>query len=109
MAVDLASKLDKAPRSILVGDFFTKQLIDAETASWVVEGNKPGVMSKRGKWAFATKESAEGFLATNGGRLATFEQAIKMAYDDMYEDTMMIRLRRKAKKMNMTAPPPANP
>jgi len=105
-AIDLANKIDKAPKAIRVGDFQTKALIDAETAVWVVEGAKPGVMSKRGKWAFEQKMDAEAFLATNGGRLATFEQAVKLAYEDMYEDTLAIRARRKAKKMAMPQPPP---
>jgi copper chaperone NosL len=107
-AIDLANKIDKTPKAIQVGDFLTKQLIDAETAIWVLEGTKPGVMSKRGKWAFAKQTDAEAFLAANGGRLASFEQAVKMAYEDMYEDTKAIRARRKAKKLNM-APPPAAP
>lgn len=109
VAIDLANRIDKAPGSILVADFQTRQLINAETAVWVLEGNKPGIMSKRGKWAFATKGSAEVFLASNGGRLASFDQAIKLAYEDMYEDTLMIRSRRKAKKMSMAMPAPVNP
>jgi nitrous oxide reductase accessory protein NosL len=104
VAIDLANKIDKAPKAILVGDFQTKQLIDAESAKWILEGSKPGVMTKRGKWAFATQAGAEAFLATNGGKLGTFEQAIKMAYEDMYDDTMAIRARRKAKKMGMAMP-----
>jgi copper chaperone NosL len=108
-AIDLANKIDKTPRAIQVGDFQTRQLIDAETAIWVLEGAKPGVMSKRGKWAFGKKADAEAFLAVNGGRLAAFEQAVKMAYEDMYEDTLAIRARRKAKKLNAMPLPPAVP
>ena len=44
-----------------------------------------------------------GFQA-NGGSLATFDDAIKAAYEDMYADTKMIRERRKMKKMQMPAP-----
>ncbi|MDA8100910.1 MAG: nitrous oxide reductase accessory protein NosL [Nitrospiraceae bacterium] len=98
-AIDMATNIDKTPKSIMVGDFNTKQLIDAEKAFWVVGGNKPGVMSKRGKWAFEKKEDAEHFLKTNQGKLATFEEAMKLAYEDMYEDTKMIRDKRKMKKM----------
>jgi copper chaperone NosL len=98
-AIDLANNIDKAPRSIKVGDFKGKQLIDAEQAFWVAGGNKPGVMSKRGKWAFGTKDEAENFIKTNGGKLVSFEDAIKMAYDDMYEDTRMIREKRKMMRM----------
>jgi len=98
-AVDLSNNLDKTPKSIKVGDYNSKELIDAEKAAWVVGGNKPGVMSKRGKWAFAKKEDAEAFIKANGGSIADFETAMKAAYDDMYSDTKMIREKRKAKMM----------
>jgi hypothetical protein len=39
-AVDLALNIDKTPKSIQVGDFQTKALIDAEKASWVIGGKK---------------------------------------------------------------------
>ncbi|MDP2157333.1 MAG: nitrous oxide reductase accessory protein NosL [Nitrospirota bacterium] len=98
-AVDLANNIDKSPKWIKVGDLMTKELIDAEKAFWIIGGSKPGVMSKRGKWAFAKKEEAESFIKSNGGVLADFEAAMKAAYEDMYTDTKMIRDKRKAKKM----------
>jgi len=98
-AVDLANNIDKTPKAIMVGDCGTKELIDAEKAFWVIGGSKPGVMTKNAKWAFATKEQAEAFAKENGGTLATFDQAIKAAYDDMYQDTRMIREKRKKMKM----------
>lgn len=100
-AVDLANNIDKSPKAIKVGDFNTRELIDAEKAFWVIGGSKPGVMSKRGKWAFAMKEDAETFLKSNGGVLADFEAAMKAAYEDMYADTKMIRDKRKAKRTQM--------
>lgn len=100
-AVDLANKIDKAPKSIMVGDFNTKNLIDAEKASWVVGGNKQGVMTKRGKWAFENKSDAENFIKVNQGSMASFEEAMKMAYEDMSDDTRAIRERRKMKRMKM--------
>jgi nitrous oxide reductase accessory protein NosL len=100
-AVELSLKLDKTPRSVQVGDYNTKKLIDVEQASWVIGGSKPGVMSRNGKWAFATKEDAAAFMGGNGGTVASFDQAMKAAYEDMYADTKMIRDRRKAKKMQM--------
>ncbi len=99
--VDLANNIDKAPRLIQVGDFNGRQLIDAEQAFWVVGGSKPGVMSRRGKWAFAKKEEAEGFLKTNQGKIVSFEEAMKMAHEDLYEDTRAIRERRKMKRLKM--------
>ena len=98
-AVDLAINIDKAPKAIKVGDYGTKNLIDAEKAFWVIGGSKMGVMTKRAKWAFEKKEDAERFVKENGGDLATFEQAIKATYEDMYQDTRMIRERRKMRKM----------
>ena len=100
-AVDLALNIDKTPKTIQVGDFNTKQSIDAEKAVWVIGGSKMGVMTKRAKWAFEKNEDAEAFKAANGGDTADFDQAVKAAYEDMYADTKMIRERRKMKKMKM--------
>lgn len=100
-AIELALSIDKTPTSTQVGDFNTEQLIDAETAFWVIGGNKPGVMTIRGKWAFGEKAAAEQFVAANGGIIVGFDQAMKAAYEDMYKDTMMIRNKRKMKKLKM--------
>ncbi len=97
-AVELASNIDKTPKVIRVGDFNTKALIDAEMAVWVVGGTKQGVMSKTAKWAFAKQADADAFIKANGGSLATFDDAIKSAYTDLYEDTKMIREKRKMKR-----------
>jgi nitrous oxide reductase accessory protein NosL len=96
-AVDLSEKIDKTPREIKVADFQSKSLIDAETAIWVVGGNKPGVMTKRAKWAFEKKEDAEKFVQENGGTIASLDDAMKATYEDMYADTKMIREKRKMK------------
>ena len=100
-AVNLANNIDKMPLTIKVGDFNAKQLIDAESAFWVIGGNKPGVMSKQGSGPLKRKTDAEAFLKANQGKLASFEEAMNAAYDDMYADTNMIRERRKMKRMQM--------
>jgi len=100
-AVDLANSLDKAPRAIRVGDAGTKKLLDAEKAFWVVGGSKPGVMTRRAKWAFETQEAAAAFARENGGTAASFEEAMKASYEDMYADTKMIRERRKERRLKM--------
>jgi nitrous oxide reductase accessory protein NosL len=97
-AVELATNIDKTPTTIKVGDLGTKALIDAEKAFWVLGGGKSGVMTKRGKWAFEKKEDAEAFIKANGGALASFDDVIKAAYNDMYEDIKMIRDKRKMMK-----------
>src|SRR4030043_1348688 len=98
-AVDLAINIDKTPKAIQVGDYNSKPLIDAEKASWVIGGSKMGVMTKRAKWAFEKKEDAEKFIKENGGETATFDVAMKAAYEEKNADTKMIRERRKMKKM----------
>jgi len=99
MAVELAIHIDKTPKAILVGDYNSKTLVDAEKASWVIGGNKVGVMTKRPKWAFEKKDDAETFIKENGGEPAAFDIVMKAAYEDMYADTKMIRERRKMRKM----------
>lgn len=101
VAVDLALNLDKEPKSIRVGDYGKKVLIDAETAVWVIGGKKPGVMTRNAKWAFAEKADAEKFIQEHGGRMATFNEALDTAYKDLAEDTRMIRERRKMMKKKM--------
>ena len=97
-ALELSTMLDKTPQSIMVADMFTRQLIDAEAAFWVIDSSKPGVMSARGKWAFQKKETAENYAREAKGKLVTFDEAMKAAYEDMYVDTKMIREKRKDKK-----------
>jgi copper chaperone NosL len=98
-AIDMVVHIDKAPQSVMVGDFNTKQLIDAEKAVWVIGGKKMGVMTKRAKWAFADETAAQNFIAQNGGNRVDFEAAIKAAFEDMYQDTQMIREKRKMMRM----------
>ncbi len=98
-AIDLSLNIDRTPKMIRVGDFNTKKLIDAEKAFWVIGGKKMGVMTKNAKWAFEIQPDAEQFMKANGGKPATLDQAMKAAYEDMYTDTKMIRIKRKMKKM----------
>jgi copper chaperone NosL len=98
-AMDLALNIDKMPKAVMVGDYSTKALIDAEKANWVLGGSKMGVMTRNAKWAFAQKGDAEKFIGQNGGKPATCDEAMKAAYEDMYTDTKMIREKRKMRMM----------
>ena len=98
-AVDLALNIDKTPKTLMVADYNTRQLINAETAVWVIGGNKMGVMTKTAKWAFADRAPAEKFVQENGGSIAAFDDVMKASYESMYSDTKMIREKRKIKKM----------
>ncbi len=103
-SVDLANNIDKTPKAIKVGDFGSKELIDAEKAVWVIGGSKQGVMTRNAKWAFNTRDKAEAFVKDSGGKLAGFEEAVKSAYEDMYSDTRMIRDKRKQMRMKKDGP-----
>jgi nitrous oxide reductase accessory protein NosL len=101
-ALEMALKIDKTPVDILVADFNTKELIDAETAVWVIGGSKMGVMTKRAKWAFGTKEAAEAFIKEFGGQSVEFNEVVKAAFEDMHGDVQMIREKRKMKGKKIT-------
>ncbi len=98
VAVDMVLNIDKAPTNIQVGDYNTKNLINAENAFWVIGGNKPGVMTKRAKWAFENKKDAEMYIKQNGGQMATFDDAMKASYEDMYQD---MKMRMAMRQMNV--------
>jgi len=69
----------KQVKSLKVADYVTKELIDVRSATWVVGGKKPGVMTSLAKWAFARKEDAQKFVGANGGRLTNFDEALELA------------------------------
>jgi hypothetical protein len=98
VAVELTNTIDKVPAMVSVADYDSKELIDAESAVWVLGGSRKGVMTAQAKWAFASREAAEKFIKANGGRIVTFDEAMKASYDDMYRDTKMIRESRKMKR-----------
>jgi copper chaperone NosL len=98
-AVDLALNIDKTPKAVMVGDYNTKALIDAEKATWVMGGSQMGVMTRNAKWAFIQKGDADKYISQNGGKICTYDEAMKASYEDMYADTKMIRDKRKMMKM----------
>ncbi len=83
VAVVLVANPARGVKSIEVADRDTRTLMDAEKAYWVIGGNKPGVMSKTAKWAFAEKKDAEKFLKEHGGRLASFKEALGAASQEV--------------------------
>jgi nitrous oxide reductase accessory protein NosL len=87
----MALHTDKQVSQITVADYKTHRQIPAETAFWVIGGDKAGVMTARAKWAFKDKADAERFIKDHGGKLADFDAVMKAAFEDMYRDTLMIR------------------
>jgi copper chaperone NosL len=79
VVTDLSKNKSKTVKSYQVADYNTRKLIDAKTAAWVIGGNKRGVMTPVAKWAFADKKDAEAFIKADGGKPATFDEALKAA------------------------------
>ncbi|MBT0665397.1 nitrous oxide reductase accessory protein NosL [Geobacter pelophilus] len=87
VVTDLNGAKGKKLKSVQVADYDTKGLIDAKSATWVIGGNKKGVMTKVAKWAFAKKQAADSFVKENGGKIATYDEALKMAQTEHAQPT----------------------
>lgn len=98
-SVDMALHADKVLKMFLVSDYNTKKLIDADKAYWLIGGSKMGVMTARAKWAFEKKRDADNFKDEYGGEPATFELVLKAAFEDMYQDILMIQNKREMMRM----------
>lgn len=83
-AVELGANPARTVKTIEVADRDTRALISAQQAFWVMGGKKQGVMTQRPKWAFASKASAEAFVAANGGKLVTWDEALSAAREDIH-------------------------
>lgn len=98
-AIDMIVDLDTLINTITVADMHTKKQIDAYRAYWVIGGDLPGVMTSRAKWAFEKKDDADAFINEHGGKTAVFEEVIRAAFVDLYEDTIAIKRKRRTIKM----------
>ncbi|MBW4056294.1 MAG: NosL family protein [Proteobacteria bacterium] len=76
---EMKDQKNKVVKMIEVADLNTKKLVDAKKATWVLGGEKKGVMTRVPKWAFAKKADAVAFIAKYGGKLATYKEALDMA------------------------------
>jgi nitrous oxide reductase accessory protein NosL len=80
--IEMKKNSGRKIRTIMVADYYSRKLTDARTAVWVIGGNKRGVMSPVAKWAFAAKKDAERFVKENGGKIATFDDAMRRTEED---------------------------
>jgi len=78
-AAELKRSNGKAVQSLQVADYATQELLDAKSAVWVVGGDLRGTMTQTAKWAFAKEEEAQKFVAAQGGKVAMFDQVMRMA------------------------------
>lgn len=78
-ATELKAGKGKTVKVVEVADLNSKKLVDAEKAIWVIGGSRKGVMTRTPKWAFAKKDDATAFIGKNGGKLATYKEALALA------------------------------
>jgi copper chaperone NosL len=62
--------------------------------SYVVGSKVKGTMTKRSKYAFKSKDDAKKFISEKGGQLATFEEALALAREDLGADKKMVGMKR---------------
>jgi len=79
VVTDMSKNKGKSVKTFQVADYNSRKLIDAKRAAWVIGGSKRGVMTPVAKWAFANKKDADAFIKANGGKAATFDEALKAA------------------------------
>jgi nitrous oxide reductase accessory protein NosL len=80
--IELDANPGKTVKALLVADRDSRTLLEAEKAIWVMGGKKRGVMTEQPKWAFQSKESAEVFIKTNGGKIVTWAEALAAAREE---------------------------
>lgn len=102
-AVGLSLNMDRGPKSLYAGDAGaegeTKPLVPVDKAFYVIDASKPGVMTKVSNFAYADKARAQTLAAAEasakaGARVVDFNGALREAYLNMAEDTIMVRARR---------------
>lgn len=69
--------------SLLAADRDTREMIDAETAVWVLGGKKSGVMTRVPKWAFRSEIGAENFIRAYGGAMMPWAEVLMAAREEL--------------------------
>lgn len=105
LSISLAINLDREPKAIYAPDNASpaavKPLIEVDQATYLIGGSLPGVMTRRGKTSFGSKEAAAAAQARHGGELGDFAAALTASYADLAGDTLMIRKKREERRQHM--------
>jgi nitrous oxide reductase accessory protein NosL len=83
--------------SIKVVDATTQKLVDASSAFYVLGSKVKGTMSKVSKLGFAKEEDAKKFAKKYGGKVVSFEVALKAAEDSLKTDIAVIKSKKEKK------------
>ena len=105
LAISLALNLDREPKAIYAPDNTSgeavKPLVNVDKATYLIGGNLPGVMTRRGKTSYGNKEAALAAQAQHGGELGDYAAALTASYADLANDTLMIRKKREERRQHM--------
>ena len=69
-------------KGVKVADFLTGKLLDADKAYFLEGSDIPGVMSYTSRVAFSSKTQASTIQKKHGGRIITFDRALKDQLED---------------------------
>lgn len=109
--ISLSLNMDRGPKAIYAGDAGAadeiKPLVLVDKAVYVIDSSKTGTMTKVSKFAYADQAKAEAATkveasAKAGAKIVKFDEALKAAYLDMAEDTIMVRKRRAEMRKKMS-------
>ncbi len=105
LAVNLSLNLDRGVKNIWVADFSSPEkiapMIEADTAVYLIGSKLKGTMTMNSKMAFPSMGAADKSIKSNGGTANGFDAALKTAFQNMADDTVMIRKRRAKKTQKM--------
>lgn len=107
-AISLSINMDRGPKTIYAGDAGAegeiKPLADTAAMAYVINPAKMGTMTATSKWAFADAAKAEAAAAeAEGMQIVGFDDALRLAFADMAEDTINIRARRAERRARATS------
>lgn len=105
LAISLSLNLDRGPKAIYAADFGAeatpRPLVVVDDMVYLAGSSLPPTMSRVSKMAFANAEAARTVQAEQGGDLLPFDQALRLAYTGMADDTAMIRQKRAERRARM--------
>lgn len=92
---DMAVKSGEKPRSVETAIFMTpEKMIPANTAWFVVGSKAKGTMTMNSKIAFPSKQDAEAFLRSCGGKLQSYPDTLALAAEELPKENAMIAQKR---------------
>ena len=76
-AAEIINKNKQRLRDTKVANYVTGELLDARKAVYLEGSDVPGVMSYTSRLAFASRDEALSFKKKHGGRIVSFDDAIR--------------------------------